>query len=219
MKDACAHRAAGTTAPQQINLIDLSLRATRDWFNGRSIAALTVAFATLVGAHASFEAAMLSRAVAASIPAVPTEDGAANATPVEDAQMLDDRRLVSRGERLMQAVSTLSDLPHDNAQRLRAIISALPETLWLQEVEFSGERGVRVSGGAIDATALSIFAKRLGALPSFRRLPLRIFKVEPREAPQRQDPITTASDTTPPVGERPAHYSFVLSTFDTDPLR
>lgn len=203
------------TAPQQINLIDLSLRTKRDWFTGRGIAAVTAGLATLVVAHGAFESTMLARSLVVASAAAPVANAPADGAPsADDAQMLDNQRLVARGERLMQAVSALSDLPHDNAPRLRALVSVMPESLWLQEVEFSGERGVRVAGGATDAAALARFAQRLGALPAFHGLPLLVFKVDPREAPRRQD-----TDASLAVDVRPAHYSFVLSTFDTDPVR
>lgn len=203
-----------TTPQQQINLIDLSLRTKRDWFTGRGIAAVTAGLAALVGAHAAFESTMLARVLAASIAAAPVAEAPADGAPADEAQMLDSQRLVARGERLMQAVSALSDLPRGNAPRLRALVSVMPESLWLQEVEFNGERGVRIAGGATDAAALARFTERLGALPAFHGLPLLVFKVDPREAPQHQD-----GNASPAVDVRPAHYSFVLSTFDTDPVR
>ena len=88
----------------------------------------------------------------------------------------------------------------------------MPDTLWLQELEFNGERGLRIAGGATDAAALTTFAQRLGALPAFHGTPLQVFKIDPRAAPERTD--TSSADAAPAIDERLPHYAFVLSSFD-----
>jgi hypothetical protein len=201
---------------QQINLIDPSLRVVRDWLAGRVIAGTGLALAVVVGAHWACEQTTLTRLLSSAGAAPPSAEAAASAAAAspEDIQLRDAQRAIAGSERLMQAVAGLTDLPHDNAQRLRSVIAAMPETLWLQEVEFDGERGLRIAGGATDAAALTAFAQRLGALPAFRGVPLQVFKVDPRAAPARPD----AADA-PALDERAPHYAFVLSTSDMEAPR
>ena len=203
---------------QQINFIDPSLRVVRDWLGGRNIIAASVAMGVVVGGHWAYEQTMLSRLLKNAVAAAPVADPAGNAvTGPDESQLQEAQRNIARGERLMQAVAGLTDLPHDNARRLRSLISAMPDSLWLQELEFNGERGFRIAGGATDASSLTTFAQRLGALPAFHGTPLQIFKIDPRAAPERADAAST--DTPPAIDERAPHYAFVLSSFDADAQR
>ncbi|GEM_PF-2058778 len=198
---------------QQINLIDPALRVKRDWLAGRTIAGVAAALGLAVGAHGVLEQTRLSRLLASTSTAAP--EPAASAEPsATETELREARREIARGERLLQAVAGLTDLPHDNARRLRNLIGAMPDTLWLQELEFSGERGVRIAGGATNVAALASFAQRLGAQPSFQGAPLHVFKVDPRAAPARPDAEAAA-----PADEHAAHYAFVLSTFDAEAAR
>jgi len=194
---------------QQINLIDPSLRVVRDWVGARNILAGGVAMALVVGGHWAYEQTMLSRLLKAAAVAAPDADAAAKAAG-NDSPLQEAQRGIERGERLVQAVAGLTDLPHDNAKRLRSLISAMPDSLWLQELELSGERGLRIAGGAIDAAALTTFAQRLSSLPAFKGTPLQVFKVDPRAAPEPSG----AADAPPAGDQRLPHYGFVLSTFD-----
>lgn len=200
---------------QQINLIDPSLRVVRDWLAGRVIAGTGLALTLVVGAHWGYEQTTLTRLLS-SAATTTAPDAAAGAAPAsaEDIQLREAQQAIAGSERLMQAVAGLTDLPHDNAQRLRSVIGAMPDTLWLQEVEFDGERGLRIAGGATDAAALTAFAQRLGALPAFRGAPLQVFKVDPRAAPERPDAADAAA-----ADERAPHYAFVLSTSDSEAPR
>ncbi len=201
---------------QQINLIDPSLQVKRDWLAARGIAAAAAALALAVGGHWAYEQTLFNRALSASgaAPSAPAADASAE-TPLREVQ-----RAVARGERLMQALAGLTGLPKDNAQRLRALIGAMPAKLWLQEVEFSGDRGLRVVGGSTDAASLADFAQRLGALPAFQGTPLHLFKVEPRSLSPAgqgagndgQDPQVPARDPGAPTGV----YAFILSTQEAE---
>lgn len=196
---------------QQINLIDPSLRVVRDWVGARNIIAGGVAIALLVGGHWAYEQMTLSRLLKAAAAAAPAVDPVAGAG---DPQLQEAQRGIERGERLMHAVAGLTDLPRDNAQRVRSLIAAMPDSLWLQELEFSGERGVRIVGGATDAATLTSFAQRLGSLPAFKGTPLHVFRIDPRAAPQRA--AAAAPDTPSAADQRLPHYAFALSTFEGD---
>lgn len=195
---------------QQINLIDPSLRVKRDWLAARGIAAGAAALVLAVGGHWAYERTLFNRALFANgaAPAAPQADPAAADTPLREVQ-----RAVARGERLMQALAGLTGLPRDNAQRLRALIGAMPAKLWLQEVEFSGDRGLRVVGGSTDAASLADFAQRLGALQAFQGTPLHLFKVEPRSlSPAGQTADADAQGPQTATGV----YAFILSTQDAE---
>ena len=203
---------------QQINLIDPSLRVVRDWLGGRSIVAAGLVLGLSVGGHWAYEQATLSHLLKVAAAAPPPADAGTSAgtSPIE-LQLQDAQRSLAGGERLLQAVAGLTDLPRDNARRLRSLISAMPDTLWLQELELNGERGLRIAGGATDAAALTTFAQRLGALPAFHGTPLQVFKIDPRAAPERKD--AASADAAPDIDARLPHYAFVLSSFDAEAQR
>jgi hypothetical protein len=192
---------------QQINLIDPALRVKRDWLAGRLIVGVACLLGLLIGSHGLYEKTLLDRTIATSL---------AQATPAEpdtvpqDASLQEALDRVARGERLLQALSGMTDLPRNNAQRLRNLIAALPENMWLQEVELTSGRGLRVVGGTTEATALTRFSARLGTQQDFQGSPLFVFKVEPRAVPKSGD--VHANDNAAPEQEPASHYSFVLST-------
>jgi len=111
---------------------------------------------------------------------------------------------------LLKTMAGLVDLPHDSAPRLRVLIAALPPQAWLKDVEFSGARGVRITGGALDALSVAEFSRRLGLEPAFKGLPVQVFELDAREA-------ETAANTPADALESrlPAFQRFVFSSLDT----
>jgi hypothetical protein len=201
---------------QQINLLEPSLLPKREWCTGRVIVAVAGVLAVAVGAHYMHESAGIKRALAAGSPA-PSDAAASaeNSDPIE-AQLRDGQSRLARGEMLMKAVAGLTDLPRDNARRLQALIAAMPDTVWLQEVEFSGERAVRIVGGATQSAALAGFSQSLGATKEFEALPLHVYALAPRdtEPPAQPQPGDDAKEERAPA---PApQYRFVLSSVDAE---
>lgn len=195
---------------QQINLLDPSLVPARDWCNGRFVLGLALVLAAGTAAHLSYEAQALKSFLAHALS--DAQDSADASTETADAAVTDLQARVTANESLLQAVGSFAELPRDNAARLRALISAMPDTLWLQEVEFSVERGVRIAGSALDAKALAGFADRLGAQPAFRGLPLHLFALQPGE---RDEAAAAVGAEGAPSLSAPPHYGFLLSSIDS----
>lgn len=184
---------------QQINLLDPSLLPPRDWFTGHRIIGLATLLVLGILAHAAAETWAMKRllasdAVAAAEAAPPSPEAA----PAEDPTLI----RVQRNRALLAAVNGLTDLPSDTAHRITALAAALPAAVWLREVEFSGQRSIRIAGGTLEPQALAALSERLGATEAFRDQPLRVFSLAPLPASDE------ASASAPPA------FSFVLSSVD-----
>jgi hypothetical protein len=77
-------------------------------------------------------------------------------------------------------------------------------------VEFSGARGVRIAGGALDALAVAEFSRRLGQEPAFKGLPVQVFALNAPAAEADPHPAADAPEARPPTFQ-----TFVFSTLDT----
>lgn len=203
---------------QQINLLELSLLPKREWCTGRSIVAVVGLLAGAVGAHYLHESAGIKRLLASASPTPGSAGTAAETADPIETQLREGQSRLERGEMLMKAVAGLTDLPRDNAHRLQALIAALPDTVWLQEVEFSGEGGVRIVGGATLSPALAEFSQRLGRTKAFHGLPLHVYALAPREL--EVDAMPDAAPAEDAKAERapppPPLYGFMLSSLDAE---
>ena len=142
---------------------------------------LATLLSTVLTAQLAWEGRRLAIALA-SLEPEPAVDVQASESTVTAALRATEAR-VAKGEALRNAVGNASDLPRNNAVRLAALISTLPDTLWLSEVLFTGKDGVRVSGFALDSRALAGFSKRLGGLPDFKGMPLHVLRLETEVVP------------------------------------
>jgi hypothetical protein len=192
---------------QQINLYDASLRPVHDWATAPRILATAGLLALLAMGHVSWERHALARAIADAPPAAPEvlPDAAI------EADITAANARIERDERLLQAMSGLTDLPPDNAERLQSLFAAMPATLWLDSVEFSGRQGVRIAGGATDSAALADYAQRLAAQPAFRELALQLFSLGPLTLHY----AAVSDESTPIAAPKPAH-GFVLSSLPAE---
>jgi MSHA biogenesis protein MshI len=201
---------------QQINLLEPSLLPQREWFTGRTIViTLTLATAALA-AHWWAEHSAMRQLLASSSTAPEAADPSASA-PLDEVgqQLAQHQSRLARNELLMQAVAGLTDLPRNNAQRLRELVAALPETAWLQGVEFVGERGVRIVGGSTRAETLAGLAQRLNEIPAYRGVPLQVYALAQNEPEARSaEPAGSA-----PRAPAPLHYGFVLSSVSNEALK
>jgi Tfp pilus assembly protein PilN len=203
---------------QQINLLEPSLRPRRQWCSGRDMLVAGAVLAVAVLGHYVWEQQALARVLAAASAPVPAAVDAPAGVPPDAAQalLLERQARVRRDEALLQTLAGLNDLPRHNAQRLQGLIAVLPQDMWLQEVQFSGARGVRIAGGALNAAALAAYARRLGEQPAFQGLPLHVVAVDPREAQAAEGDAGAAAA---PRSGMPTHYAFVLSSVDAEPGR
>jgi hypothetical protein len=209
---------------QQINLLERSLLPKREWCTGRSIVIGVGVLAGAVVAHYAHEKLALQRVLASGLSAPTAQASGAEPSDGIETQVRDGQLRLAKGEMLMKAVGGLSDLPRDNARRMQTLIAAMPDTVWLQEVEFSSERNVRIVGGMTHSAALAVFSQRLGAAQAFQGLPLHVYALQPREAePEVAAPPAKAASASDGPDERapaivpPTLYGFVLSSVDADP--
>lgn len=190
----------------QLNLIDERLLPVPQ----RPSVAAVLAVAVLCGiggvVHLHWERSQLARSLAQ-----PGAESLATSEEVPLDPVYETRlRQLQRDERLRDALAGFSDLPQDSAARLRQLAAALPDALWLTDVQFSGSRGVRIAGGALDTAALAAYATRLGQVPAFSGLPLKALSVEPA----RDDNAAAESGdgAAPPPATRVVHHHFVLTS-------
>lgn len=178
---------------QHINLVEARLLPPLRLLSGLRLATLIAAGALLVFGHWGFERVALSRALAMDSTA---EQADTNHRSVAAKDGLADlRERVAQREALRDLLAA-DHLPQQPAALLRSVIDALPQTLWLTEVEVARERALRIAGGALDAAALNSFAAALAQVPSLRGMPVHTVRLEP-----------AGKD-----GDAPAGWRFVLAS-------
>lgn len=186
--------------PQQINLIDASLLPARRRLGPVSLLATVGTAITLVLAHLGWEQLALARALAqatANAPAA-TEDGL-DAEP--DAATVDR---LARREALRDLLRRQLSVADGSALLLGEIIHALPDSLWLTELELGAQRTLRIGGGAADTKGFAQFTARLRLIPALQGLPISTVRLEPQPADSAgAAPATTAL---------PAAQVFVLAS-------
>lgn len=185
---------------QNVNLIDRALIPREPLVPLRVVLVGLACMALAVGVHALLEQHWATRALALDVPAA--EDTSAAGEGVADAASM---RLVATRGALLAALERESGLANP-AETFRAIVGALPATMWLTEVELSGARGLRIAGGSLDAQAVGEFARRLaGPLPGTAVATLRL-----------EAQTTAPTDESAPAAAAPAPapvvHHFVLAT-------
>jgi hypothetical protein len=163
---------------QQINLLDASLLPPLRLVSGGRLATLCLAGAALVCGHWAIERASLARALAATGTEATTEP-----EPVANTGdgLNELRERVAQREALRDLLAS-DHLPNNPAALLRAVFDAMPPTLWLTEVDVARERTLRISGGALEVSALDPFAERLAAIAALRGVPIHTLRLQPAEA-------------------------------------
>lgn len=196
---------------QQINLLDPALLPQRDWCNGRFILGMGALLAVVIGGQWTYERQAMTRLLANSVVPAPVEAS----TATIDSEIAELQSKLAGAEALLRAAGGLSELPKDSAARAQALIDAMPQNLWLDEVEFGINQRVRISGGVGDAAGLAAFSRRLGEAQAYSGLPLRVVALEPQdsESAERRDKSVTLK--TPPMN---ASFHFVLSSADGEGL-
>jgi hypothetical protein len=190
---------------QQINLVDPRLLPPQRRLSGATLVALVAAATLAVATHYQAErlwTAQLASAVAPADataatpgPTAATPDAAADATTVLVRQ-------IAQREALRDLMLNQAEPPPDSAALIQDLVAALPETLWLTEIDIAGARALRISGGTLEPAALVTFADRLARIPALRSLPIETVRLEP--LPDEQGDAS-------PTPARPAHR-FVLAS-------
>lgn len=192
---------------QQINLLDAALLPQRDWCNGRFIVGTGALWVALVGGQWVYEKQALTTLLAAN---APVESAEAD-TPAFDAESAELNAQLASGEALLRTAGGLTALPQENAARVQALIDAMPQNLWLDEVEFGINQRVRITGGVGDAAGLAAFSQRLGESAAYNGLPLRVVALAAREREAPESAETSATLKAPPMNTA---FQFVLASTD-----
>lgn len=173
---------------QNVNLIDRALIPPQPRLPTAWVATALALVALAVGVHALFERHWTTLTLAHEAPAAkaPPDSDAA-----PDAELA--RRVAQRAA-LLAVLQREAKAPQDPAGTLLAIAAALPESMWLTEIELSGARGLRIAGGTLDVQALSEFARRLEhPLSGIGLATLRLEKQAAVSAEQTEPPSTPAA--------------------------
>lgn len=184
---------------QQINLVDARLLPQRHLLSAARLMGVALAGLVVVGAHLIIEMRLTTQAMFANAAtSAPTSDDATPAEPDDTTSQLQTRLTQRQALRDMLAVD--AKLPTDSAALLRAVLGAVPDGLWLSEVDIAGANGLRIAGGVLEPAALRGFAERLARITPLRGVPIETLRVDPQAAE------TTAE------GLLPARHSFVLAS-------
>lgn len=187
---------------QQLNLIDPRLLPVPARPSVATLLALLAAAGVAVLGHGGWERAHYDEALA--------PPGALQAEALEvsrpDPALQTLQRQVERDELLRDGLARASDLPIDSVGQLRQLSAALPNTLWLTDVELTGRNGLRIAGGALDVTALATYAARLSNIASLKGRQLQALTVEPQQPEALGDADGAAAERLPP------HHLFVLAS-------
>lgn len=169
----------------QINLVDAALLPTPALIGGRA-AAVIVGVALLgVAVHGGTESAQLRAALAASpaqatLQATPTAITAADAASAPAGSVTAQTQQLQRNLALRDALAQAHRLPDDSARVLQQVMAALPESLWLTEIDLRGSQSIRIAGGALDASALAGFSAGLARIDALKGTPVLVLQLEPQ---------------------------------------
>jgi len=201
---------------QQINLIDPTLLPKVERFSSKTMLLLVAVATAVLGVHYAYERWQLNKTMAS---AKAQESSTAQANPEEpvttDPVIDGRRRAIVRDESLRDGLAKLTDLPIDNATLLASVIAALPNNLWLKEVDFISKGGLRIVGGAMSPVALADYADKLAHVPALSGLPVQVVTVEPEAAVVTQVSASGPDADAPELHDKilvPPHFTFVLAT-------
>lgn len=165
----------------QINLVDAALLLKHALIDGRA-AAVIVGVALLgVAIHGGMESAQLRAALASSsAQATLQATAAANAASAPAGIGTAQTQQLQRNLALRDALAQAHRLPDDSARVLQQVMAALPESLWLTEIDLRGSQSIRIAGGALDASALASFSASLARIDALKGTPVLLLQLEPQ---------------------------------------
>jgi len=165
---------------QQINLLDPSLLAAPRLLGSGALVGLVGAAALAVAGHWALESHWTRSALAAVVPPAPPAETAiaadAAASAADPAQALQAR--IAEREALRAVLVQQTQLPRAPAELIAQVIAALPQNMWLSEIDIAGTRNLRIAGGTLDPAALSTFAQALGGITALRGVPIESVRLE-----------------------------------------
>ncbi len=193
----------------QINLVDPGLLPEVQHLSGKRVLLVVSCALALLTAHYSYERVQLSKTMALSTKNDASVDPLlTGATTSSDLALLQTQLM--RDELLREGLSKLTDLPVGNADMLASVIDALPDSLWLKELEFVGKRGVRIRGGTTNPAGLTEFSAKLSKVAALGGLPVQVVSLAPELENQADAPLDAASaPAKPPELNR---FAFELAT-------
>lgn len=200
----------------QINLVDASLLPKRALIDGRAAAAIVGVALLGVAIHGGMESAQLRSALAANpaaamLQATATADAAS--TPV--GGLAAQTQQLQRNLALRDALAQAHSLPDDSARLLQQVMAALPDTLWLTEIDLRGNQSIRIAGGALDASALAGFSASLARIEALKGTPVLVLQLEPQVRADGASADDNDSASTTPTARRARQpYTFALASGD-----
>ncbi len=204
----------------QINLVDALLLPKPALIDGRTAAAIVGAALLGVAIHGGIESAQLRSALAtnpaaATLQATATADAASAPVGGLAAQTQQLQRNLALRDALAQAHS----LPDDSARLLQQVMAALPDTLWLTEIDLRGNQSIRIAGGALDASALAGFSASLARIDALKGTPVLVLQLEPQvraDGASVDDSSDASASSSPaaPMRRTRQPYTFALASGD-----
>lgn len=202
----------------QINLVDASLLPKRALIDGRSGAAIVGVALLGVAIHGGMESAQLRSALAAN-PALATTTSAADAASAPVGRLAAQTQQLQRNLALRDALTQAHSLPDDSARLLQQVMAALPDTLWLTEIDLRGNQSIRIAGGALDASALAGFSASLARIDALKGTPVLVLQLEPQvradgASVDDSSDASASSSSAAPIRRARQPYTFALASGD-----
>ena len=204
----------------QINLVDASLLPRPALINGRAAAAIVGVALVGVVVHGGIESAQLRLALATS----PAQAAAvADSASAPAGGLVAQTQQLQRNLALRDALAQAHRLPDDSARLLQQVMAALPDTLWLTEIDLRGSQSIRIAGGALDASALAGFSASLARIDALKGTPVLVLQLEPQtRADAASVDDSSAASATPssaaavavPMRRARQRYTFALASGD-----
>ena len=203
----------------QINLVDASLLPRRALIDGRA-AAVIVGVALLgVAIHGGIESAQLRLALATSPALAIDHAAAADAASAPAGGLAAQVQQLQRSLALRDALAQAHSLPDDSARVLQQVMAALPDTLWLTEIDLRGKQSIRIAGGALDPSALAGFSASLARIDALKGTPVLVLQLEPQvradgASVDDSSDASASSSSAAPLRRARQPYTFALASGD-----
>lgn len=194
---------------QQINLIDESLRQGRDWAHGGVVLSVLTSVALVVLTHWAYEQWAWVNATKQVAEAEAAREASGAAAQQLAAQVAQLQSQLEADDQMRKAAAAMVDPPQNVVPRFEQLIAGLSSTMWLDQVEFQGGRGVQVLVNGLRQADLARYADGLSAAPAFAGLPIDVLSVERRELSQ-----TKAGDEGETRRDVLAYYRFEIAGRD-----
>ena len=177
---------------QQINLIDQTLRQGRDWANGVMVLGVLATATALVAGHFVYERLGWQKATAEAAQADAAREASAAIVQQVASQLDQVQAQLAADDQMRRAAAAMVDPPQNCVQRFEQLIAAMPATMWLEDVEFYGARGVHLVANSLHTADLARYADTLSSAKAFSGLPVEILSIERKEFADSDAPDVSA---------------------------